>query len=226
MQRTPEPELMEGAAQAAAYAAADFAVAHQRIVDDLLARFPELSAPADPQRVLDLGCGPADVLVRLARALPTAEFVGVDGSSAMLAEGHRRLEGEQLSGRVVLRELLLPVDPAVLAGRWSLVTSNSLLHHLHEPQVLWSTVAATAAPGTVVFVADLARPDSSAAVDAIVAAEATGEPEVLVEDFRASLHAAFRPDEVRHQLGVAGLGDWLEVSLLDDHHLVVAGRCP
>ena len=98
--------------------------------------------------------------------------------------------------------------------------SNSLLHHLHDPMVLWRAVAEAARPGTPVFVADLARPEDEASVDALVA-DMADEPEVLQRDFRASLHAAFTPDEVREQLRAAGLD--LAVALIDDHHLVVWG---
>ena len=40
MQRTPEPELMTGEAQARAYAAADFSAGDQALVQRLLELFP------------------------------------------------------------------------------------------------------------------------------------------------------------------------------------------
>ena len=63
MQRIPEPELMDEAEQARAYAQADFAEPNQRFVDCFEAEFPELQQGA----VLDLGCGPGDIVLRLAR---------------------------------------------------------------------------------------------------------------------------------------------------------------
>ena len=45
MQRTPEPELMEGQEQAFAYAAADFSVGDQALVDRLVQLFPAGLAP-------------------------------------------------------------------------------------------------------------------------------------------------------------------------------------
>jgi trans-aconitate 2-methyltransferase len=48
---------------------------------DLIARLR-----VDPQRVLDLGCGPGTVTTLLADRWPAARIVGVDSSTAMLAD--------------------------------------------------------------------------------------------------------------------------------------------
>ena len=45
----------------------------------------------------------------------------------------------------------------------------------------------------------------------------------LRRDFRNSLYAAFTPDEVRQQLGFAGL-QGLQVGYVSDRHLAVSGR--
>jgi cyclopropane fatty-acyl-phospholipid synthase-like methyltransferase len=211
---------MEDPEQAAAYSAADFAEAHQRLVDAFVARFPELAD--DPElAVLDLGCGPADVTVRLARALPSATLLGVDGSPAMLAPGIERVRVAGLAHRVHLEHALLP-DASLEQRRFGAIVSTSVLHHLGDPAVLWRTIAACAAPDAAIFVADLVRPRDDAAVDAIVAAGASGEPPVLVEDFRNSLRAAYRPDEVRTQAEAAGLD--LVVETIGDRHLAAWGR--
>lgn len=221
--RVPEPELMEDPAQARAYSDADFAAPHDAVVADLLARHPSLRAGAP--RVVDLGCGPADVLARYAAALPAATFVGVDAGPVMLGLGRERVARLGLTERVELVELRLPAGADDLAslGRFDAVVSNSLLHHLDDPAVLWSTVRALAAPGAVLHVFDLRRPADDATVDALVTRYATGEPAVLRDDFRASLRAAYRVDEVEVQLADAGLADALTVEAIGDRHLVVTG---
>jgi len=70
---------------------------------------------------------------------------------------------------------------------------------------------------------DLARPDSEAQVDALVAAYAGEAPGVLRRDFRNSLCAAFTEEEVRGQLTAAAL-DSLTVERCSDRHLLVSGR--
>ncbi len=213
---------MEEPAQARAYSEADFAEAHQGVVDGLLQRHPHV---VGAKRVVDLGCGPADVTARVARALPAAEVVGVDAGARMLALGRERIDRLGLADRVRLVALRLPAAPAALAelGRFDVVVSNSLLHHLAEPAALWRTVQQLAAPGAVVHVVDLLRPVDDDAVDELVATHAAGESVVLQDDFRASLRAAYRPEEVRRQLVDAGLDEELELVVVADRHMVVTG---
>jgi ubiquinone/menaquinone biosynthesis C-methylase UbiE len=218
VERTPEPELMDDERQAVAYSEADFTAAHERFVA-LCEAFVGRDGLAGT--VLDLGCGPCDVTVRLARRFPRAVFHGVDGAEAMLALGRARVERAGLGGRIRLARALLPHDPPPL-DRYDAVVSNSLLHHLHDPSVLWAAVARRARAGAPVVVMDLRRPDSPQAARALVDAYAGGEPEVLRRDFYDSLRAAFTPEEVRAQVAAAGLG--LDVRAVGDRHLVAQGR--
>jgi cyclopropane fatty-acyl-phospholipid synthase-like methyltransferase len=216
LERVPEPELMDEAGQAAAYAGADFEASHGAIIDAFVERLPDFPVSGT---VLDIGCGPGDIAIRVARRFPGVRVDGIDGAEAMLAPGRERIEREGLTDRIGLYRVNLPDGP-LPRPRYDAVVSNSLLHHLHDPMVLWQAVAAAVPAGAPVFVADLARPTDEAAVDALVAGMCD-EPEVLQRDFRASLHAAFTVDEVHGQLGEAGLD--LAVGMLDDHHLVVWG---
>ncbi|MBA1329736.1 hypothetical protein QQ73_00455, partial [Candidatus Endoriftia persephone str. Guaymas] len=64
MKRIPEPvELMDEKAQAKAYAEADFREPNQLFLDRLLA----LMGDRAPNHALDLGCGPADITLHVAR---------------------------------------------------------------------------------------------------------------------------------------------------------------
>lgn len=220
MKRIPEPELMDEPEQAQAYAEADFSEPNELF----LACFRELHpGPLGAASVLDLGCGPADILVRFAWAYPEARLHGVDGSEAMLAFGRRALERHsQLSDRVALSCETLPSD-RLPASAYDVVISNSLLHHLWDPQVLWTTVRQCGRPGADIVVMDLSRPDSPEEVDRLVQTYAIGAPPVLQRDFRNSLFAAFSVDEVERQLAEAGLAH-LKVALVSDRHLCVRGR--
>ncbi len=222
MKRIPEPELMEGAEQARAYAEADFSESNS-----LFIRLLERLDPAALRtaRALDLGCGPADIVCRFLRAHPRATCDALDGSPAMLE--HARAALDRLPGVAARCRLLcecLP-SPTLACGHYDLILSNSLLHQLHDPQVLWRTVREAAAPGAQVLVMDLMRPSSAGWVEALVATYAANEPELLRTDFRNSLRAAFEPQEVVEQLALAGLGD-LETAVVSDRHLAVYGRLP
>ena len=212
---------MDEAEQARAYARADFVEPNERFVDYFATLFPELESGA----VLDLGCGPGDIVLRLATRHPGLVVHGLDGSSPMLHFACERLhELPQLGGRVQFVEGRLPGATLPLPA-YDAVISNSLLHHLHDPAVFWQAVREAGKPGAAVLVMDLFRPASADLAGAIVEQYSSQEPEVLRQDFLASLHAAFEPGEILAQLEAAGLGG-LEVRAVSDRHVLVSGRLP
>jgi trans-aconitate methyltransferase len=220
LSRTPEPELMDSADQVDAYASADFSTSNQWFVDQLLERFEPRPDHGD---LVDLGCGPGDICIRLARALPGWQVEGVDAGSNMLATARRAVAHAQLEQRIGFRLAYLP-DPGLSRHRFGCVVSNSLLHHLPDPDTLWQSVRQVAAPGAWIQVMDLDRPESADRTDALVELHAAGEPEVLKTDFRNSLHAAWRVDEVNRQLERAGLP--FQCEKVSDRHWLVSGRLP
>ncbi len=225
MERICEPELMEDGAQAEAYAAADFSSGDRAV----LARVEALLGPrgegnGEGLSLVDLGCGPGNITFLLAGRWPRASVLGIDGSAAMLAIADRRRRLEAAAHRHLhFRRLVLP-SPA-LAGPCSAVVSNSLLHHLHDPGVFWGAVKQLAGPATGLYVRDLRRPASQAALEALVERYAGDAPEVLRRDYAHSLRAAFTPAEVLGQLEAAGLGG-LEVREVDDRYLEIQGHGP
>ncbi len=218
MERILEPELMTDADQAQAYADADFASVNQAFVDRFRACFPDFTHG----HLADLGCGPADIPIRLCRALPGVTVTAVDGSEAMLAPGRKALTAAGLQARVRLVCARLPGLERP-AGGFDAIVSNSLLHHIPRPEVFWSEIARLGRPGTAVLVVDLHRPESVARAREIVETYSTGEPEVLKRDFFHSLCAAFTLEEVRRQVRQAGLGA-LEAAMVSDRHWAVWGK--
>jgi SAM-dependent methyltransferase len=219
MQRVTEPELMDDAAQAEAYAAADFSEAHSHIVDTFERFFPG-QAVAGP--VLDLGCGPGDIGYRFAARYPGCSVTGVDGAGSMIRLANARKAREPgTGGRVCFIEGLLP-GASIPEVSYAAIVSNSLLHHLHEPMVLWETVRSHASRGTKVYVVDLFRPPSLAEVQRLVDEYAATEPDILRRDFYNSLCAAFEPHEVETQVASAGLAG-LSIEVISDRHLAVHG---
>lgn len=219
MQRVPEPELMDDEAQALAYAHADFEEPHSRVLALLRERLADLPARG---AALDLGCGPADIAIRFARAYPAWIVDGLDGSEPMLKLGRIAVEAAQLATRVRLVRAYLP-DGEAPRSRYNLIFSNSLLHHLRDPMVLWQSVRRWADSGAAVFVVDLLRPASRQVAQQLVDRYAAGEPDVLRHDFYHSLLAAYCCDEVSEQLAAARL-EHLHLTQVSDRHLAVWGR--
>ena len=88
MNRTPEPELMDGLEQAQAYAAADFAAGDQALIERLAQLFPGgLGA-----RLVDLGCGPGGASAHMRDAGLNPD--PVDASPAMIALAKERFSLE------------------------------------------------------------------------------------------------------------------------------------
>ena len=218
MKRRPEPELMDSEAQTLAYAEADFDEANTLFTERFLARFSDLPARG---RLADLGCGPGDITIRLARALPGWELTGLDAGPNMLKQAERRLADPSLAQRVRFRLAYLP-DPELHSAEWDAVVSNSLLHHLPRPAVLWDSIVQLGAPGAAVQVMDLMRPDSEDHAQRLVEHYAVDAPAVLREDFYNSLLAAYTPEEVSGQLIQAGL-DRLKIESASDRHWIVSG---
>lgn len=220
MKRRLEPELMTEPDQVLAYAQANFSESNTLFIRLLDALKPGELIGA---RVLDLGCGPANITLRFLKAYPQAECDALDGSTAMLKQACLALhELPGLARRCRLVQDVLP-SARIPEFAYDLVLSNSLLHHLHDPQVLWQSIRTAVKPGAIVLVMDLMRPPSAGWAESLVATYTADSPEVLRRDFRHSLFAAFEPQEVVIQLKQAGLSG-LEVSVVSDHHLAVQGR--
>lgn len=219
MKRVVEPELMEDEAQAQAYAEADFEEAHSGFVREFQNTFGDHDICGC---VLDLGCGPGDIAMRFARAYPQCTVHGIDGSKAMLSCGWKILaHSDDIRDRVRLIQCLLPSGNPP-REQYDGVISNSLLHHLPDPNVLWNAVKRYALPGAPVFVMDLKRPASTERARELMEMYSAGEPEVLRRDFYNSLLAAFEPDEIEQQLREAGLGG-MTVRETTDRHVVISG---
>ena len=208
---------MDDPAQVLVYARADFEKENQGFIDRFREYFPEFTEG----HILDLGCGPGDIPVRFAQALPSCRITGVDASEPMIGLAGVAVKQAGLAARITFRcerfQAVLLVEPADAA------VSNSLLHHVPNPLQFWYRLRQLVKPDSPVLVMDLLRPDSPEEAQAIVDRYAAKEPEILRRDFYRSLLAAFTEDEVAAQLAELNLSRLL-VNVIDDRHWVVGGR--
>jgi ubiquinone/menaquinone biosynthesis C-methylase UbiE len=215
MNRRPEPELMDLPAEAAAYAAADFSVVHAAFVERLL----ELTSDPTNATAIDLGTGPGDIAIRVARARPRWQITAIDASKAMLGIARARASRAEANVQFVSADAKATVLPA---RSFDVIFSNSLLHHMPDPLPLWREIARLAAPRATIFLRDLMRPTSEVEASRLVELHAGEESELLREEFHRSLLAAFMPQEVAVQLASVGLHQ-LTVAPSSDRHLDVFG---
>lgn len=218
MDRILEPEIMDGREEAAAYARADFSDSNQSFVERVIAR-----VGGRLSRVVDLGCGPADVPVRLARAASAAHITAVDGSEEMLSLARQAVRAARLTECITLHHGRVPGLP-LPEHSFDAVLSKDMLHHLPDPQALWSEVRRLGRPGAAVCVMDLVRPSSPLEAREIVERVSSREHRLLKEDFYNSLCAAFTVEEVRAQLRAADLS--LAVEQLGGRHMAIEGVLP
>jgi SAM-dependent methyltransferase len=216
MERVTEPELMDDEQQSIAYARADFCTSNQLYVDSLVRDFPD-----HLRNVVDIGCGPADVVIRLAKAAPHVRITAIDGSGPMIALARTAARDAGVDERLTLLHSRIPGPPPA-SHAFDAVLSKDLLHHLPDPMVLWTEITRLGRPGAAVYVMDLVRPDSEDTARAMVREGAGSEHPILQRDFYQSLLAAFTMDEVRAQVRAAGLD--LTVAPIGVRHMLITGR--
>jgi 2-polyprenyl-3-methyl-5-hydroxy-6-metoxy-1,4-benzoquinol methylase len=216
MKRTLEPELMDDPEQALAYAQADFEKENQGFVDRFREYFPEFTEG----HIIDMGCGPGDISVRFARALPLCRITGIDASEPMIGLAGAAVKQAGLADRIAFR--CERFQGLSLAESADAAVSNSLLHHVPNPLQFWYRLRQLMKSGSPVLVMDLLRPESPEEAQAIVDRYAAQEPEILRRDFYCSLLASFTEDEVAAQLAEMNMSR-LMIDVVDDRHWVVSG---
>ncbi|MEM7401947.1 MAG: class I SAM-dependent methyltransferase [Pseudomonadota bacterium] len=222
MDRILEPELMNDPEQVQAYSHADFGEAHQSIIENFAKIFPTIfSESGQSVNVLDLGCGSGDVTVRFAQRYTECHIDAIDGAAEMLKQAEKLISMHALSQRITLHLQQLP-NCTIEKKMYQTIFSNSLLHHLYEPQHLWSTIKQYASADTAIYICDLFRPNSVQQAQQIVDQYANKEPEILRTDFFNSLLAAFTPNEVRNQLSIAEIKG-LNIDIVSDRHMLIYG---
>jgi ubiquinone/menaquinone biosynthesis C-methylase UbiE len=123
----------------------------------LRTRFLDLAAIQPGQRVLDLGCGTATLLLLLKERCPSADVVGVDGDPKVLALARAKAEKQGVAIR--FDEALATRLPYGDAS-FDRVLSSLVLHHLTRDEKLQALreVRRVLAPGASFHLADFGPP--------------------------------------------------------------------
>ena len=195
--RVLETEAMDTAAEAVGYDAMDHSEVNRRFVDDLLAASPP------PGEILDLGTGTALIPIELGRRRTGHRILGVDLAEHMLALGRKNVERAGLCEAITLERVDAKGLPYA-TGRFDVVMSNSIVHHIPEPRSALAEAVRVLRHGGLMFVRDLLRPDDDATVRRLVDLYAANDTPHQRQMFYDSLRATLTLDEIRDL--VASLG--------------------
>ncbi len=217
MERTLEPEVMDTPEEADSYDAMDNADANRAFVDRLV----ELGARG---RMLDIGTGPGHIPLLVCERASDGSVVGIDLARHMLAHAERHRAASPHADRVELRV----ADAKGLDfedGSFDVVFSNTILHHIPDPVPFLREARRVLRTGGVLLVRDLFRPASPDRALELVRMHASGASPEQRELFRASLHAALTPEELRAVADEAGLAD-AELVVDSDRHVSLQLAAP
>ena len=229
MQRVTEPELMLDYQQVKAYAEADFSSSDEKMIGRLEQYLLTIGKSINSgSLIIDIGCGPGNITERLAKKWPFATIIGFDGSEEMLKVARLRKNKSEflrdLKGLIYMKRNLSSSSSTVSSFTKSadLIISNSVLHHIHNPNLFWNAIKNLGEEGTVIFQKDLRRPISLEHAKNLPMKYEANMPDILKRDYMASLKASFTVSEVQVQLKSAGLSQ-LKVFELDDRYLEITG---
>ena len=206
LQRIPEPEVMQDSEEVEAYSSAA-AQAHLNAIDDTFVAHAQLLVNGRERgRGLDIGAGPGQIAIKLGARLTRWKFIGIDRSAAMIEKAREGLsDAPEVAGRIEFQiadgnSLDFP------DGTFDLVICNSVLHHMAEPQNLFSEIARVVKPGGAILLRDLMRPPRFSYGSHIRkhGKHYQGEMKRL---YVASLQAAYTEEELRKMIAASALRD-------------------
>lgn len=217
--RQLEPEFVDTAKESQDYRDMDHESVNARFVTDLLA------GGQIGDRVIDMGCGPCLIPVELCKRDPNVQVMGLDAAMEMLELARFEIEFAGLVERVFLEHVDVKSMPYFDEDIVDTVISNTLLHHLPQPELALQAAIRIVKPGGRLFIRDLVRPDSEDAVQQLVALHAgeaeTAGKQLLTQSLRAALTLA----EIRSLASALGISDD-HVQMTSDRHWTLDWRHP
>ena len=216
LQRQLEPELMDDPQESITYDEMDHSEVNRRFIDDLLAGGP------CGHDVLDLGTGTARIPIELCQRNTDCRVFASDAAVSMLDIARYNVSINSLDYRIQLH--CGDAKALELADEmFDTVISNSLIHHLPEPQLAIAEIVRLTRPDGRIFVRDLYRPESLETVEEIVARYTTDETPAAQTLFRQSLLAALTLEEIRAMVAQHGFAAD-DVTMTSDRHWTWSSR--
>jgi ubiquinone/menaquinone biosynthesis C-methylase UbiE len=198
--RVPEPEVMDDSGEVEAYASAAAQAHLDKIDHTLVEHAVRLVEGRNQGRALDIGTGPGQIVIKLARRLPGWKLRGVDRSPGMIGQARANLAaaGDEAGHRVTF-ELADGNRLPFPDKSFELVMCNSVLHHLSEPANLLSEMSRLATQDGAILLRDLRRP-SRLAYPLHVRWHGRNYSGEMLRLYRDSVRAAYTVPELKQLL--------------------------
>jgi ubiquinone/menaquinone biosynthesis C-methylase UbiE len=131
---------------------------YQSIAEEIVALVPPHAA------ILDAGCGPGEVIVRLASLAPALRLSGLDVDAPMIERARRK--ADRALARGAARPAFVVAEAAAMPfedGTFDLVVSSFAVHHWPDPHAGLSEVMRVLKPGGKAIIWDIAPGGGSGA---------------------------------------------------------------
>lgn len=226
LERRLEPEVMDTSEDARDYDTMDHSTVNRVFVDDFLAFAhangfdSRLADQRQPLRLLDVGTGTALIPIELCRRNVACQIIAIDLAAEMLKLADFNIAKSGFATSIQSERIDAKQMPYA-AGAFDAVISNSIVHHIPEPDTVFAEMARVLRLGGLLFVRDLLRPKSHSDVDQFVTTYAGRENAHSQQLFRDSLHAALTLDEVREIAVTHGIPA-TSVAQTSDRHWTLA----
>jgi ubiquinone/menaquinone biosynthesis C-methylase UbiE len=211
LDRVLEPEIMDTAEEAIDYNTMDHSNVNIRFAEDLLHFHNPLPSP-----ILDIGTGTALIPIELLRQATGLKVTAIDAARHMIDLATKNIAEHGLQAHITA-ELVNARTLPYGDGSFGVVMSNSIVHHISEPEIALAEMARVCQSGGVIFVRDLARPDDLATLRHLVQTYAGDANAHQQQMFTESLHAALTLGEIRAMVVKLGFAPE-SVTMTSDRH--------
>lgn len=195
--RQPEPMVMDEAAQVNAYADSGRQEDGVMAVSNLFHAAHATTAIFGAKTVIDLGCGPATQLVRIARLNPDTHFIGIELATNMIESARAYIRGQGVTNVDITEGDITRLD-GVADQSVDGIISTMTLHHLPnltDLRACFQQIHRVMKPNCGIYLADFGRFKSLKTVDFFAHMHEKTLPPEVVQDYQYSLKAAFSPSE-------------------------------
>ena len=195
MNRIVEPEVMDTAEAAEAYDAMEHGEVDRAFVDRVIA------LGANAGHFLDVGTGPAQIPILLAKRCPNIRITAIDLSEEMLKIAKLHVADAGLTDRITLKLVdakVLPYPDNTFDG----LTSNSIVHHIHDAMKALKEMGRVARSKGTVLIRDLIRPETPADAQVFVDTYANADDTPYQQKPQRDKMIFFRRSRIKYSISL------------------------